>query len=723
MAKTLVFSTNYLPFIGGAELAIKEITERLPDMAFHLITPRYKGFLPFEEVLGNVRVHRVGFGLSIDKFLLPILGLFKAVSLHRRERFTLVWSMMASQASVAAALFKFTHRRIPLVLTLQEGDEEEHLRRYAFGIKWIYSFFIRPWHVLVFKAADLITVISRHLEARARLNNISVPIVLVPNGVDIALFEKASDQKERVRARKMFGFSESDFVISTVSRLVKKNRVDTLIRAISLLPPSYKLIIAGEGYLEVQLKNLASELGVTSRIIFFGRIEPLRVPEVLSASDVFARPSASEGFGSAFLEAMAAGVPVIAAKVGGIADFVTDKETGLFCEIGDSDDLARKITILTRDRILRDDIVERSRKMAREKYDWSRVALSMSEQAFSPIARLKPERILIASGIYPPEIGGPAIYAQELREAFWRRGYATDVVTYGFEKKLPLGIRHAAYFVRIFFPILFSDWIISLDTFSSGVPAIVSAKLLFRKIIVRIGGDFLWEQYVERTGEMIPLPVFYENLPHLSLKEKIVFVISRAALRRANSLIFSTDWQRQIWQKPYRISISRTSVIENYYGPKEKGIEPTRKNIIFAGRAIKLKNLESLKTAFARAQKEDSALTLELVSVCHEAFLERIRSAYAIAVPSLSEVSPNIVLEAIRFEKPFLLTEYNGLNERIGKLGIFVNPRSENSLDKGILELANPARYGELKKNLSSFSFMHSWDEIASEFVSIFRSL
>src|SRR3989344_5846246 len=111
MKKILVFSTSYLPFIGGAELAIKEIAERLPDMAFHIITPRFKGSLPKMEKIGDVVVHRVGLGISFDKFLIPITGFFAALSLHRQERFNLVWAMMASQASVAAALFKVFKRQ------------------------------------------------------------------------------------------------------------------------------------------------------------------------------------------------------------------------------------------------------------------------------------------------------------------------------------------------------------------------------------------------------------------------------------------------------------------------------------------------------------------------------------------------------------------------------------------------------------------------------------
>ena len=105
MKKILIFSTAYFPFVGGAEVAVKEITNRLSEIDFDLITARI-GKLPKEESVGNVHIYRVGFGIKFDKFLLPVLGYMKAVQLQKLKNYDVVWSVLASQASVASAFFK-----------------------------------------------------------------------------------------------------------------------------------------------------------------------------------------------------------------------------------------------------------------------------------------------------------------------------------------------------------------------------------------------------------------------------------------------------------------------------------------------------------------------------------------------------------------------------------------------------------------------------------------
>src|SRR5690348_11398603 len=118
-------------------------------------------------------------------------------------------------------------------------------------------------------------------------------------------------------------------------------------------------------------------------------------------------------------------------------------------------------------------------------------------------------RILIATGIYPPEIGGPAEYAKNLKDAWNSQGHQVTVKVFSRFKFLPTGLRHLAYFLYIVPAVIRADFILSLDTFSAGLPAVLAARLFGKQIIVRTGGDFLWEFYVERTGELVLLKDFY----------------------------------------------------------------------------------------------------------------------------------------------------------------------------------------------------------------------
>lgn len=116
----------------------------------------------------------------------------------------------------------------------------------------------------------------------------------------------------------------------TASRLVKKNGVKDIVEALVFLPKQYKLVVAGQGKLEKSLKSKVTNLKLEDRVIFVGFISHELLPLYLKASDIFVRPSLSEGLGNSFLEAMAAGIPVVGTPVGGIPDFLTDRETGIF---------------------------------------------------------------------------------------------------------------------------------------------------------------------------------------------------------------------------------------------------------------------------------------------------------------------------------------------------------------------------------------------------------
>ncbi len=156
-----------------------------------------------------------------------------------------------------------------------------------------------------------------------------------------------------------------------------------------------KLLILGVGYQENELRALARELAVADRVQFLGHVPHAEMPKYLHISDVFVRPALSEGFGNSFIEAMAAGIPVIATPVGGIVDFLTSPEqtakmaaergqyaaksaTGLFCQTENPKSLAEQVKRLD-DRVLRDTLVREAKAMVVEKYDWSLVARAMKE--------------------------------------------------------------------------------------------------------------------------------------------------------------------------------------------------------------------------------------------------------------------------------------------------------------------------------------------------------
>jgi glycosyltransferase involved in cell wall biosynthesis len=391
MRRILIFSTAYLPLIGGAELAIKETTERLgDDFSFDLICARIKKELPAEEQIGNVKVRRLGRGWGkIDKFLLPWRGFKLAKQLYDNKKHDLVWAIMASFGGLAALFFKEQFPAVPYVLTLQEGDTPAHIYSRA---QWL-----GPYYSKMFKKANFITAISRYLKDYALKNGANCPMKIVPNGVDSEKFSPCGGSPEGRKVinqnlKSKLNIKENEKIIITISRLVEKNGIGDLIEAINLLKTTNyqlptKLLIIGSGPLEKSLKLKVKNFRLSiehpkseslqDRVLFLGNIPNDEVPKYLGIADVFVRPSLSEGLGNSFLEAMAAGVPIIGTPVGGIPDFLINGETGLFCKVKNPASIAQKITQILDDEILRQKIIVNGKKVVQEKYDWTNIAEKM----------------------------------------------------------------------------------------------------------------------------------------------------------------------------------------------------------------------------------------------------------------------------------------------------------------------------------------------------------
>lgn len=381
----IIFSTAYLPLIGGAEVAIKEITERIADFDFILLTARMRRSLPKKEQMENILVYRLGFGYSFDKFLLPIFAFIKFFKLLISRRRTsgnkeletvsysleplVLWGMMASYGSIAAYFIKLVKPKVPFLLTLQEGDSEEHLKKGKFGLVGFFG-------GRIIRKADKIQAISNYLKDFAFRQGALSPVEVVPNGVSLA---KIKSQISNLKSKKDLNIKNDEKIIITTSRLVYKNGIDVLIKSVKELRNldesiKVKLLILGDGDLRKELENLATELNLKNDVLFLGSVTPYDVFNYLAISDLFVRPSRSEGLGNSFLEAMAAGIPVIGTNVGGISDFLINGETGLFCEENNPKDLAKKIKLILENEKLREKIIQNAKKLVYEKYDWENIA-------------------------------------------------------------------------------------------------------------------------------------------------------------------------------------------------------------------------------------------------------------------------------------------------------------------------------------------------------------
>ena len=380
--RILIFSTAYYPFVGGAEVAISEITSRLAgEFQFEMITARLDAKLAKEEKGGDGLVHRLGFRSNLDKLLVPFLGALKVAEVNKKRKIDLFFPAMVTYASGAAYIYNiFYSHKIPVVLNLQEGDSEEHLTKRHFGLIDL------AWRMAL-KRSSYVTALSNYLMKRARDLGYKGLGKVIPNAVDAQAFALKLDKRERVTLRKRLGFSEDDFVLVTTSRLVLKNAVGDIVKALAYLPKEVNFLCIGSGPLEAELKLLAGSYKFNERIVWMGLVPNYELRECLAAIDVFVRPSLSEGLGISFLEAMAAGLPVIATPVGGIPDFLKDGLTGLTCEVQNPVSIADCVKRLVANPNLRQELSKWAREAVAERYSWDKVVVDINDVCNSVIAK------------------------------------------------------------------------------------------------------------------------------------------------------------------------------------------------------------------------------------------------------------------------------------------------------------------------------------------------
>ena len=162
-------------------------------------------------------------------------------------------------------------------------------------------------------------------------------IEVIYNGIPRVEIERNSNERE----------SRSRFVVAVIGALHRRKGHFTVFDAMKKLPENIRLIIAGEGEMEKEYRAYVKENGLDDRTEFLGHRDD--IGELLSKVDLLALPSTLEATPYVILEAMSAGIPVVASAVFGIPELVTDGETGFLVEAGDSGGFARSISRLFSD--------------------------------------------------------------------------------------------------------------------------------------------------------------------------------------------------------------------------------------------------------------------------------------------------------------------------------------------------------------------------------------
>lgn len=161
-------------------------------------------------------------------------------------------------------------------------------------------------------------------------------------------------------------------------------------------------------------------------------------------------------------------------------------------------------------------------------------------------------RIAVATGIFPPQSGGPATYSKLLADRLPVFGHEVTIVNFGAFLKWPKGIRHVLYFARLFTAALQADSIYAQDPVSVGLPAKWVTRLLRKPFLLKIVGDYAREQGSQRYGVTDPLDIFVQKTTYPLPVRKLKQIQLEVALA-ADQIIVPSEYLKRIvsaWGAP-----------------------------------------------------------------------------------------------------------------------------------------------------------------------------
>lgn len=357
-------------------------------------------------------------------------------------------------------------------------------------------------------------------------------------------------------------------------------------------------------------------------------------------------------------------------------------------------------------------------------------------------------KVTLATGIYPPDIGGPATYVRELAHALQAMQVQVQVITYGKGKsgddlfpviRVPKGripiLRWFRFARALRKHAADADIIYAFSSVSVGMPLWIS-HLRHPKKILRLGGDFRWERYTDKGGDL-GLTEWYE-------RERKHHGAMNGLLKTFDHIVFSTEYQQRLYEKAYR-ALPLHGVIENALpaGVPVRHAAHFPFRLLFLGRFVAFKNLGSL--LFALKDIQDVTLTLvgdgPLAGALRRAvetlglrdkvtFLPpqrgdakktAFREHDLLVIPSYTDISPNAALEARSEGLPVLLSKENGLSRALSEGMVVRTLLAPADIVTALKEVGG--QYEKIAEAAAQPLPERGWDTLAREHLTLFQGI
>lgn len=325
-------------------------------------------------------------------------------------------------------------------------------------------------------------------------------------------------------------------------------------------------------------------------------------------------------------------------------------------------------------------------------------------------------KILVATGLYPPDIGGPATYTKMLEAELPGKGYEPIVVPFGEVRPLPKGIRHVAYLLKLLRATKDCEIVYSLDSMSVGIPALLVSRLRRTPFMVRLGGDYAWEQGRIRYGLTMTLDEYTADRSGRPLMVRILAGLQSFVVRRARVAIAPSEYLKSIIVT-WGVREDRVKVVYSalFPLPVEGSRDTIRSQLSYSGTvlvtAARLTPWKGIGTVIemvkrykddgkdvtliiagdgeARASLEAHARKLDVEDrvrfvgkLSKEALGAVIKGADAFIYNTQYEGLPHQLLEVMDLGIPIVTTNIPGNREVItdGKHGLLVSPNDIDAL-------------------------------------------
>ena len=361
-------------------------------------------------------------------------------------------------------------------------------------------------------------------------------------------------------------------------------------------------------------------------------------------------------------------------------------------------------------------------------------------------------KILLAAGVFYPDVGGPAIHVAKIGERFAKGGFSPVVVCYGddpenrsfpfkvirISRAYPKPLQWLIYFWNLLKEAASSKVIYAFDPTAAGIPACIVALIWRKPFIIRIGGDPIWEREAEMGRRVMPITTYYER--GLYKKDKpLLFFIIKNLLKHVDIAVFYNTFWKEFYNNFFGLDREKVRIVKNPVFRREKASPDLPKNpiIIFAGRFVAYKNLPLVMRAFDSVRQKlgkgrlfligkgpelsklleiKNSLNSEkhiefLESLPQEKLFEKIKEASIAVGPALSEFNPNFILESLSFGKPVILSKGHGLSVDLPEEFLF-NPLKQEEFQEKLEYLLSSENYRRAVEIVDGLDMSQTWEKV-----------